>query len=93
MSPQFGMTKGSCAVTLTIYGSKKTVAEYFDAVYEATRGMKGRIHWGKHFSHATHTDFKKWYQYFENFAALREEYDPKNILVNDFIREKFNFGN
>ena len=92
LSPQYGMTEGSCAVTLTIYGKKDIVAEYFDAVYEATRVFKGRIHWGKHFSKATRTDFQQWYPNFNEFAALRKEYDPKGIFVNDFIEEVFGFG-
>ena len=92
LSPQYGMTGGSCAVTLTIYGRKDVVAEYFDAVYEATRVFDGRIHWGKHFSSATHTDFAQWYPNFEEFATIRGEYDPKGIFVNEFIREKFGFG-
>lgn len=87
------MTEGSCAVTLTIYGKKKIVAEYFDAVYEATRKFKGRIHWGKHFSAATRVDFQQWYPNFDEFANLQKEYDPKDIFVNHFIKEKFDFGN
>lgn len=85
------MQKGSCAVTLTIYGREDIVAEYFDAVYEATRQFDGRIHWGKHFSKATHTNFVQWYPKFEEFVIFRKEYDPKDIFVNDFIKEKFGF--
>lgn len=92
LSPQYGMAEGSCAVTLTIYGKKDVVAAYFDAVYDATRELKGRIHWGKHFSGATHTSFQEWYPRYAEFVALREQYDPKDIFVNDFIEEKFGIG-
>lgn len=92
LSPQHGMTNGSCAVTLTIYGKEEVVAAYFDAVYEATRELNGRIHWGKHFSTATHTDFQQWYPSFNEFSALRKLHDPKGIFVNDFIEEVFGFG-
>ena len=91
LSPQFGMTGGSCAVTLTIFGPEETVKQYFDAVYEATRGLKGRIHWGKHFSNAGVADFKIWYPKFSKFVALQKKYDPSGIFVNDFMAEKFNF--
>lgn len=86
------MAEGSCAVTLTIYGRKDVVAAYFDAVYEATRKLKGRIHWGKHFSSATHSNFRDWYPKYDTFVALRKKYDPKNVFVNDFIEEKFGIG-
>lgn len=86
------MNEGSCAVTLTIYGREDTVNEYFNAIYEATRNLKGRIHWGKFFSRATHHNFKQWYPKFEEFSTLRKEYDPNDIFVNDFIKEKFGFG-
>lgn len=92
LSPQFGAEEGSCAVTLTIYGREDIVTEYFDAVYNATRVFQGRIHWGKHFSTATHVDFQQWYKKFDQFADLQEEYDPEGIFVNDFIRETFGFG-
>jgi len=92
LSPQYGMEGGSCAVTLTIYGPERRVEEYFDAVFDATRGLSGRIHWGKHFSRANHRFFRNWYSKFEEFATFREEYDPKNIFLNDFIKDKFGFG-
>lgn len=92
LSPSYGMEDGSCAVTLTIYGTRKVVDEYFDAVFKATRKFNGRIHWGKHFSTATHTDFRQWYKKFNHFAALRKKYDPDGIFVNDFIEEKFGFS-
>ena len=91
LSPQYGLSEGSCAVTLTIYGRAKIVAAYFDAVYEATRVFKGRIHWGKHFSTATRADFQEWYPKFNEFSTLQKEYDPKGVFVNDFIKEAFSF--
>ena len=78
-------------MTLTIFAKKDVVKEYFDAVYEATRTMNGRIHWGKHFSHADRSSFLQWYPKFSEFATLRKEYDPDGIFVNDFIKEKFKF--
>jgi FAD/FMN-containing dehydrogenase len=93
LSPQYGMGEGSCAVTLTIYGKEDIVEEYFDAVYDATRTLQGRIHWGKHFSTATSTAFRQWYDGYDEFSLFRRQYDPRNVFVNDFIKAKFNFGN
>lgn len=91
LSPQYGMDEGSCAVTLTIYGNDDVVHSYFDEVYEKTRKFKGRIHWGKHFSHANRRSFEEWYPKFKQFAKFRKEYDPEDIFVNEFIKDKFDF--
>lgn len=86
------MTHGTCAVTLTIYGRVDIVIAYFDAVYEATRKFNGRIHWGKYFT-ASAQDFQKWYPKFDNFAILREKYDPARVFMNHFLQGKFGLAN
>ena len=85
------MEKGTCAVTLTIYGPVEVVNEYFDAVYKATRKFNGRIHWGKYFT-ATADDFQDWYQNFQLFGDLRKKYDPSGVFLNKFLREMFGFS-
>ena len=85
------MKDGTCAVTLTIYGRVDVVNAYFDAVYDATRKFNGRIHWGKYFT-ASVKEFQQWFPKFQEFATLRETYDPNGVFLNDFLLERFGFG-
>lgn len=85
------MEHGTCAVTLTIYGHVDIVNAYFDAVYDATRKFNGRIHWGKYFTTGAQ-ELKEMYPKFGDFTTLREKHDPDGIFLNDFLSEKFGFG-
>ncbi len=84
------MPSGICAITLTIYAPSETVERYFTAVYDATKKLNARFHWGKHF-YAKRDELNLLYPKMADFEELRLEYDPKGIFINDFIRDTFKF--
>lgn len=49
---------------------------------------KGRPHWGKEFNRVDKTYLKQAYPQYEAFCKLRQELDPQNKFVNEYI---FNF--
>jgi len=88
LSPEYGTDPGTCAITLTIYAHESTALQYFNAVYDAMKGLGARFHWGKHFNHGA-KEIDQLYPKFTDFKALRENMDPKGIFVNKFLAKTF----
>jgi FAD-linked oxidoreductase len=61
---------------------------YFDCMEEIFQRHEGRPHWGK-----WHTmkkeKFKAVYPRFEDFLAVRKEFDPEGMFLNDHLKEIF----
>ena len=90
MSPSYGLSAGTCAVTLTMYAPPNTVSDYFNAVYSATKKFNARFHWGKLFT-ADQSVIQSLYPKFTAFAELRKKYDPSGVFLNQFLKDTFGF--
>ena len=91
LSPHHGYDPGVCAITLTIYQPGEVALDYFNKVYEATKDLQARFHWGKHFNHDLQQIQVLFKETFDEFVKLREEMDPKGIFLNEFLKKTFQF--
>jgi FAD-linked oxidoreductase len=58
--------------------------DYFRAAEEVFRGHGGRPHWGKIHS-LDADDLRALYPRFDDFAAVREELDPRRVFTNPYL--------
>ena len=91
LSPHHGYDGGACAITLTIYQPGDVALDYFNKVYEATKDLTARFHWGKHFNHDRQQIEGLFDKTFDEFAEHRKKMDPKGIFLNEFLRKTFQF--
>lgn len=64
----------------------KDYHNYFKDLEEIFTAYEGRPHWGKiHYKKSDY--FKKVYPMFEKFNQKREEHDPNNIFLNEYLKE------
>lgn len=61
---------------------------FFKDVEAIFKSFDGRGHWGK-MHDMTLADIKSQYTKFDDFLTLREELDPKQIFVNDYMKRLF----
>lgn len=59
-------------------------AAYFDGVEQIMRAFGGRPHWGKMHGLGA-VDFRDLYPRFDEFVALRDEWDPRRRFANDHL--------
>ena len=82
--------RDSCHVTQLLYLPINPVRRfYFGEFFEKTRKFSGRPHWGKEFQ-TTAREMKRVYPKMDDFLALRQDFDPKGIFVNDFLGKLLN---
>jgi len=83
LSPMFGRT--ATAFSLTIAHNN----DLFDSVSKELEKIfikyNGRPHWGK-LHNLKARELSKLYPKFEEFVKLRQQFDPQNIFLNDFIK-------
>src|SRR5699024_53321 len=63
---------------------KQARAPYFRGVEEIMRSVDGRPHWGK-LHGRTARDLRPAYPRFDDFRAVRDEYDPDRVFGNDYL--------
>lgn len=82
LSPAFG--RQTCYVTAHQY-HRRPHDKYFAAFEAIAREVDGRPHWGK-LHYRTAEDLAPAYPLFNEFLAVREEYDPDRRFGNDYLR-------
>ena len=94
LSPSTGHTRGTCAVTLTIYAERSRALMYFNDVYAATEKFNARFHWGKHFPHTGSGNLvRDLYPKFTDFLDVRKKFDPNGIFLNDYLKDRLGLWN
>lgn len=59
--------------------------EYFAAIEEVLLAHEGRPHWGKMHTLSA-TDLQPRYPRFDDFVALRDQWDPKRVFRNPYLQ-------
>ncbi len=80
--------RSSCYIGTKIhfpYGRTPEYLDYFKMVESLMLSYKGRPHWGKQFNIPTEY-FKSVYPKWDDFWALVDQYDPKGIFQNAFLK-------
>jgi FAD-linked oxidoreductase len=62
--------------------------KYFHDMEELMKKYEGRPHWGK-MHNRKKEDLLGLYPKLQDFLKIREEYDPNNIFINDYLHEIF----
>ncbi|HEV2886837.1 MAG TPA: D-arabinono-1,4-lactone oxidase [Jatrophihabitans sp.] len=82
LSPAFA--RETCWVAVHQY-YRRAHETYFGAVEAIAREVDGRPHWGK-LHYRTAEDLAPAYPLFEEFLAVRDQYDPDRRFGNDYLR-------
>lgn len=61
---------------------------FFDWVKQQMHTWQGRPHWGK-VNKLSRDELLQLYPNLPKFLKIREQYDPHNVFVNRWIKEKF----
>jgi L-gulonolactone oxidase len=85
LSPAYG--RDSAFVAVHKY-HRKPYRTYFDAVASICDRHEGRPHWGKHHD-CDAADLAARYPEWDRFRAVRREFDPEGLFLNDHLRELF----
>lgn len=71
------------------YKASKSFQNYFDAFETIMRKYEGRPHWAKQFG-LTYSECAQMYPRFGDWIRERNEFDPDQIFVNDYIGQLLN---
>ncbi|KAJ3322150.1 hypothetical protein HDU76_013948 [Blyttiomyces sp. JEL0837] len=85
LSPAYN--RDTCFIGIIMYrpyGVTIPHSKYWFAYESIMKSLNGRPHWAK-FHPMTPEDLGKVYPEFEDFRRLREELDPENVFVNEYI--------
>jgi FAD/FMN-containing dehydrogenase len=77
------------SVTLSVHqGAERDFRPLFDACEAVFRNHGGRPHWGKLHSLGA-ADLEALYPEFDRFRAVRRQFDPKGLFLNDYLARLF----
>ncbi len=60
----------------------------FDWLKNEMKAWQGRPHWGK-VNKLTHDELRELYPNMDKFLAVREQFDPNRVFMNQFLQHKF----
>ncbi|WP_227429378.1 D-arabinono-1,4-lactone oxidase [Psychrobacter sp. I-STPA6b] len=82
-------TQGNDSVVLSFHVYKGIDSEpFFNWVKEQMAQWQGRPHWGK-VNKLSHQELLDLYPDLPKFLALRQQYDPHNVFINEWLAQKF----
>ena len=77
------------SVTISVHeGASRDYKPLFLAAEDIFRGFDGRPHWGKVHFHSGR-DLARLYPQWEAFHAIRSQFDPEGVFLNNYLRELF----
>lgn len=85
LSTAYGRDTGYVAVHRYL---REDHREYFSAVEDIFRDYDGRPHWGKLHTRSA-ADLRDLYPHFDDFLAVRDEFDPNRVFANPYLRQIF----
>jgi hypothetical protein len=86
LSPMYG--RDSTCFTFLVYNLEDHRVIYFEQLDKIFSEYGGRPHWGKWFG-LTCKELQILYPEWNNFLAAREQMDPHQLFVNDWVRRNF----
>ena len=86
LSPAYG--RDTAYVSFHTYGKRKN-PEYLKHMEQVVKSFEGRPHWGKFHTYTT-SELQALYPEWETFMSIREQVDPQQIFVNDYLQKLLN---
>ena len=83
------VTQGEPSVTISVHDAADNIHwDFFEEAEQVFRSFGGRPHWGK-LNLLPVDELRSLFAGIPSFEAVRGEFDPTGVFLNDYLRERF----